>query len=221
MTKKHSSFSQKLLTNTFWLYVLSYIIAPIWYVIKILLSWELLIEEIWILYWVISLVTLIWAFNDFWITESLKYFIPRFLNEKAYWKIKNILLYSISIQFISSIIIASLLYIFSKEIAVWYFHNEEVIHTLKIFSIFFIWINFFNIITTFFLSIQNAFYSKIVDLSRLLFSLLFIFLLIFTGNATLEYVSYMWLIWLTVWLITWYIIFYNKFYKLYLKNIKS
>ncbi len=221
MTKKHSSFSQKLLTNTFWLYVLSYIIAPIWYVIKILLSWELLIEEIWILYWVISLVTLIWAFNDFWITESLKYFIPRFLNEKAYWKIKNILLYSISIQFISSIIIASLLYIFSKEIAVWYFHNEEVIHTLKIFSIFFIWINFFNIITTFFLSIQNAFYSKIVDLSRLLFSLLFIFLLIFTGNATLEYVSYMWLIWLTVWLITWYIIFYNKFYKLYLKNIKA
>jgi len=217
---KNNSFSKKLLTNTFWLYILSYIIAPIWYIIKILLSWELLVEEIWILYWVISLVTLIWAFNDFWITESLKYFIPRFLNEKNYSKIKNILLYSVIIQTISSIIIATLLYIFSKEIAINYFHNEQVIHTLKIFCMFFIWINFLNIIVTFFMAIQNTFYSKLIELTRLIFSLLFIFLLIFTENTTLEYVSYMWLIWLFIWIITWFILFYNKFYKIYLKNIK-
>lgn len=221
MIDKNSSFLQKLITNTFWLYVLSYIIAPIWYVIKILLSWELSVWEIWILYWVISLVTLIWAFNDFWITESLKYFVPRFLNKKNYWKIKNILLYSISIQTISSVIIATWLYFFSKEIAINYFHNEEVIHSLKIFALFFIWINFFNIITTFFMAIQNVFYSKLIDLMRLIFSLLFIFLLIFLDKTTLEYVSYMWLIWLVVWLIIWYIIFYNKFYKIYLKNIKA
>jgi len=221
MTAKNNKLSNNLIKNTFWLYIISYIIAPIWYIIKILLSSQLSVEEIWILYWVISFITLIWAFNDFWITESLKYFIPRFLNEKNYQKIKNILTYSISIQLTSSIIIASLLYIFSKDLSIYYFHNEEVTHTLKIFCLFFIWINFFNIITTFFMAVQNAFYSKIIDLIRLASSLLFIFLLIFLEKANLEYVSYMWLVWLLIWLIIWTLIFYNKFYKIYLKNQKA
>ncbi|QFR39037.1 oligosaccharide flippase family protein [Candidatus Gracilibacteria bacterium 28_42_T64] len=219
MTEQHKTLSEKFLTNTFWLYLLSYIIAPIGYIIKIILTGELSVEEIGIIYGIISLVTLIGAFNDFGITESLKYFIPRFLNEGNYGKIKNILFYSISIQTISSTIIASLLYIFSNNIAVGYFHNVEAVQTIQIFCIFFIGINFFQIITTFFLAIQNTYYSKIIDLIRLVSSLLFTFLLIFLNKTSLEYFSYMWIVGLGFGLIAGISIFYNKFYKVYLKKI--
>ncbi len=76
MIDQHNSLSEKFLKKGFWLYLFSFIIAPIWYIIKIILSGELSVGEVWVIYWIISLVTIIWAFNDFWLTESLKHFIP-------------------------------------------------------------------------------------------------------------------------------------------------
>ena len=61
MIEQHKSLSEKFLKKGFWLYLFSFIIAPIWYIIKIIISGELTVSEVWILYWVVSLIILLSA----------------------------------------------------------------------------------------------------------------------------------------------------------------
>jgi hypothetical protein len=50
MIDQHSSLAEKFLKKGFWLYLFSFIIAPIGYVIKIVISGELTVSEVGILY---------------------------------------------------------------------------------------------------------------------------------------------------------------------------
>ncbi len=106
MIEKYGSLSEKLLRKWFWLYIFSFVMAPIWYIIKIIISTELSPWELWTIYWVISLVTMLSAFNDFWLTESLKHFIPSYVSKERYDKIKSILAYAFLMQLITSFLIS-------------------------------------------------------------------------------------------------------------------
>ena len=219
MIEQHKTLSEKFIKKWFWLYLFSFIIAPIWYIIKIILSGNLQVEELWIIYWIISLVTIIWAFNDFWLTESLKHFIPIYSQEKKYNKIKSILFYSFLIQIITSIIIASIFYFWSNFIALNYFKSINASNILKIFSLFFIWINIFQLITTFLLSVQNTFYTKLVDLVRISFSFIFILLFTIFDIWNIIIYSWWWIIWLYIWILFWIFIFFIKYYKKYFSKV--
>jgi hypothetical protein len=50
MIEQHGSLAEKFLKKGFWLYLFSYIIAPIGYVIKIILSGTVSVSDIGILY---------------------------------------------------------------------------------------------------------------------------------------------------------------------------
>jgi hypothetical protein len=50
MIDKHNSLAEKFLKKGFWLYLFSFIVAPIGYIIKIILSIDLTVSEIGILY---------------------------------------------------------------------------------------------------------------------------------------------------------------------------
>jgi hypothetical protein len=84
MIDNYNSLAEKFIRKWFWLYIFSFIIWPIWYIIKIIISGELSVEEVWVLYWIISLVTMIWAYNDLWMTESLKYYLPKYVTNKDF-----------------------------------------------------------------------------------------------------------------------------------------
>jgi hypothetical protein len=64
MIDQHNSLAEKFLKKGFWLYLFSFIIAPIGYIIKIIISGELTVSEVGILYGIISLITMISAYND-------------------------------------------------------------------------------------------------------------------------------------------------------------
>jgi len=146
MIDQYSTLSEKFLRKGFWLYLFSFIMAPIWYIIKIILSGELTVSEVGILYGIISLIWLLSAFNDLWMTESLNYFIPKFISKKRYDKVKSILFYALSTQIITSIIIAGFFYFGADYIANNYFETSAAKETLKVFAFFFIWINIFSTI---------------------------------------------------------------------------
>ncbi len=220
MIEQHKTLSEKFLKKGFWLYIFSFIIAPIWYIIKIIISGELSVSEVWILYGIISLITLLSAFNDFWMTESLNYFLPQFIAKKRYDKVKSILTYAFLTQTITWILIASFFFFWADFIANSYFKSAEASHILKIFSLYFLWINIFQIIQTFFMSVQNTFYNKIIELFRMsfiLFSVLFVF---FTNNSSLLNYSYSWIVWLYLWILIAICFFYFKYYKKYLNTEK-
>jgi len=215
MIEQHWSIAEKFLKKGFWLYLFSFIIGPIWYIIKIIISSELTVSEVWILYWIISLVTMLSAYNDLWMTESLKHFIPEFVTKKRYNKVKSVLFYALFTQIFTSILIASLFYFWADFIANNYFKTIEAKETLKVFAFFFIWINIFQTINNFFMAVQDTFSHKITELIRMwfiMFSVLFIF---FWDYSSLLNYSYSWLIWLYIWVIIVLFIFFQKYYKKY------
>jgi Na+-driven multidrug efflux pump len=51
------------------------------------------------------------AYNDLGVTESMKHFIPQFVTEKRYDKVKAILFLALGLQIITSLLIAVILYL--------------------------------------------------------------------------------------------------------------
>lgn len=220
MIEEHNSLAEKFIKKGFWLYLFSFIIWPIWYIVKIIISWELSVSEVWILYWVISLITLVSAYNDLWLTDSLNFFVPKFITEKRYDKVKSILTYAIIAQMTTGISIALFFFFGSDYIANNYFQSQSAIDVLKIFAFFFLWINIFQIISTFFMVVQNTFLNRIIELLRMLFILFFVVWVFFLDLWNLANYSYAWVFWLYIWIIIAVSIFIKKYYNIYLKNEK-
>lgn len=220
MIDEYKSLSEKFLKKWFWLYAFSLIIWPIWYITKIIISDEITVSELWILYWIISLITLISTYNDLGFTESLKHFVPKFVTEKNYDKVKSVLFYALFSQILTSFIIVFFFFFWADFIAENYFKTQKASEILKIFSFFLIWINIFQTINSFFLAVQNSFAYKITEFFRMIF-ILFSVLFTFFGNySNLLNYSYSWLIWLYLWIIITIFIFYKNYYKKYFKNSK-
>ena len=80
---------EKLIKKWFWLYFFSFLVAPAGYLIKLFVSNSLSVSDVWVLYSIISLISLLNTYNDLWLTESLQYFLPRFLLKKQYNYVKT------------------------------------------------------------------------------------------------------------------------------------
>lgn len=220
MIDQHNSLAEKFLRKGFWLYLFSFIIGPIWYTVKIIISSELTVSEVWILYWIISLMNLLSAYNDLWMTESLNHFIPKFITEKRYDKVKSILTFAFLSQIITWITLALFFFFWADFISNHYFNTSEAVSALKIFSLFFLWINIFQLLSTFFISIQNTFYNKLIDLFRMWFVLISTIFVFSFDLSSLKNFSYSWVIWLYIWIIVATFLFFKKYYLIYFKNEK-
>ena len=220
MIDSHWSIAEKFLKKWFWLLGLSFLIWPIGYLVKITISSELSVEEVWILYWIISLITILIGYNDFWITESLKFFVPRYYEEKRFDKIKTILALWFLTQLSSSIILTIIFYFWADFIGNHYFHNAKAIESIKIFSFFFVWINIFQLLNTFFLAVQNTFLYRFSELVRIGVVLLWTALIFFTDSWSLINYTYSRIFWLYFGIIFTIWIFITKYYFKYLKGSK-
>ena len=81
---KDETLGEKLIKKWFWLYFFSFLVAPAAYLIKLFVSNSISVADVWVLYSVISLISLLNTYNDLGLTESLQYFLPRFLIKKHF-----------------------------------------------------------------------------------------------------------------------------------------
>ena len=213
-----TSLTETLLKKGFWLYFFGFIIAPLWYIIKIIISQDLSVSEVWILYGIISLITLLSAFSDFWIRESLSYFIPQFTERKQEHHIKLLLVFWFVVQLVTGIIIFSLFFFGADIIAQNYFKSEVAIDILKVFSCFFLWINLFQLINSFFLAVQNTFLQKITEFIRMIFVVCGVVVIYFLDIGSLIQYSFAWIWWVYVGVVISTVIFYIYYYKQYISN---
>jgi len=220
MIEKHSTLSETFLKKGFWLYLFSFIIAPIGYIIKIIITWEISVEEVWLLYWILSLIALLSSFNDFGMTESMNFFIPKYLEKKDYSKVKTIISYAFITQVITWVIIASFLFFWADFLSENYFKSEQASNILKIFCLYFLWINIFQVFNNFFSVVQNTFYSKITEFLRMLFILISVLIFSFLEIWSIENFALAWMSWLYFWIIFVIYFFYTKYYKKYLSWVK-
>ena len=213
---KDEPLSQKLVKKWFWLYFFSYLSAPLLYVIRVVISNSpnVSVAEFWVLYGVISLVTLLYTYNDLWLTESLQYFLPRFYFRKQFDNIKTTIYVSLFVEIITWLIISLWLWFGSDWLALHYFESEIASVILKYFCLYFILTNLLQIIQTIFMAFQKTFEYQFIEFIKVLSIALFTIGFFLIDKWNIEFYSIARLWWLAI-----AIIFALLLYKKYRSSV--
>lgn len=158
---------KKLLRNGFWLYFFSFIVAPTGYIIKVIASRQLSVEDIGIFYSVLGIIGLLSTYNDLWLTEALQYFLPHYFIDKDYVKAKTMVVFTLISQIISSVLIIAVLLFIAPWLAAHYFHTPLALPLLQLFCIYFLIINTFQMIQSLFIATQQVKRSQGIEWIRM------------------------------------------------------
>ncbi len=205
------TLSKKFITKWFWIYFFTFLIAPLWYIIKVIASNTLTIEEVWVLYSIISLVSFLWAYNDLGLTYSLWYFLPKFRIEKKYTEFKSSIVLSLLVQIVSSIIIWTWLWFASWYLSVHYFQHPEASILLKRFSIYFFWINILQVIWSILWAFQDTFKQKLLEFFKIGFITIIIVVLFFFDIRAVDFYWLAWIWWTWIAVLVSLFVFLSKY----------
>ncbi len=86
MSQDKNYFS-RLLRKNIWIYFFSFLVAPTSYVVKILITNSVSVEELGVLYAVTGFMGILASYNDFGMTESMNYFLPGYIHDQDKKKI--------------------------------------------------------------------------------------------------------------------------------------
>jgi len=200
---EQESLSRKLISKWFRAYVFVMFTAPLWYLLRLLASNTLTVADVWVFYWVLSLMSLLYSYNDLWLTESLQYFIPKYRLEGRKWQIKNIIWLSFFMQFITWLIIFCLLLFNSEWIALHHFHTIEASQVIKIMSFYFLWYNLTQVCSSIFIAFQDTFNSWFMQFCNLFSVLIFSILFRVFASFNVSLFALAWIVWAGVWIWIW------------------
>lgn len=220
MLSSQESLAHKFVNKWFWLYIFTFLIGPLGYFIKVIISRDLSVEEVGMLYGVISFVTLLSMYNDLWCTESLAYFLPRHIVKNEYGKAKYLLHFVFRIQLLSSLFIYALIFFWSAWLSLHYF-KSDVSEILRIGWLFFIGVNILHITTIFFTSVQDTKLQKWTELIRLLGTATGSSILFFGDFGNLERYMLVWIWWLCIGIVFSSLFFIKKYYIPFFGHIKK
>lgn len=198
MVQLWENLTHKFIRRGSWIYLFALLSGPLGYAIKIMISHDVSVSEVGILYSTLSLVLLIGSLNDFWMVESLHYFAPKLLAEGNREKVKAFLLYWFLAMLTTSLITCGALFLGADFLASYYFNasdaiKDSVVTILQVFSLFLIANNLQHYFSTVAYIHQNTFLAKGIDTFRLLVSVLcWFFLFYWKGYGASDYV----IIWL-------------------------
>ena len=209
---KDETLAEKFVKKGMWLYIFSFFIAPSGYIIKLLISNDLSVEEVWVIYSIIGFIWILASYNDLGFTESLQYFLPKFWINKQYSKFKSSIFLALWIQLITAILIAIWLWFGSDFLALNYFHSESAWIVLKIFSLWFIVFNIFSTIDNIFKSFQDTFSYRFIEFVRMWSIVLFVFIIFLIHRWSILTYSIAWFVWTLIWLLIAIIIFIKKYF---------
>lgn len=195
----------KLLRNWFWLYFFWFLAAPAWYFIKIIIAREISVEEIGILYSILSIIWIISTYNDLWLTEALQYYLPHYLIDKKYSEAKTIIVFTWAMQFVSGILIWGALFFAAPYIADIYFKLPIASHILRLFCIYFLVNNLFQVLQSIFIATQKVKWSQGMEVVRVWTIVLWTTLLLLTNSLHLTNFTFARIWWLFAAILVWYI----------------
>ena len=118
------SRERKLLFDASLVFVMGIFAAIFGYLIRVVLSRQLSLEEFGLFYAVFTFVSFFIVFRDFGLSQALVKFIPQFLVKKEYGKIKSSIKFAFSVNLLMGMIFAVFFIIFSDYLAINYFKNE-------------------------------------------------------------------------------------------------
>lgn len=189
---EENNLKKKLMHNGFRLYVFSFLIAPSGYLLKMMIARELSVEDIGLFYSIIWLISTISTYNDLWLTESLQYFLPKYILKKDFSTAKALLRFTRSMQFITWIAISAILFFWAPWLAKHYFESNLALPLLRIFCLYFLIINLYQVLSSLFLATQQVKRWQFLDFVRMRSIVIFTALSIFflDSFSVLHYTRY-------------------------------
>ena len=185
---------QKLIKKWFWLYFFMLLTAPVGYIIKVLISNTLSVEDVGIFYSVFGLMMLFASYHDLGLTEALQYYLPKYWIHKEYNKYKTILYITIFAQIVTGILIALWLYLGADWLAVHHFGSPAAADVLKTLCRFFLWINFIQVSASVYTAFQDTLASSLVEFVKQYTLLGFTLFFWISHTLTLNNYSLAWII---------------------------
>ena len=208
---QEETLTHKLISKWFWAYVFVIITAPLSYLIRLVASNTLSVADVWIFYWVLSLITLLYSYNDLWLTESMQYFLPKYRLEGKKWQIKNTIWLSFFMQMITWIIIFYLLFFNAERLAIHHFHVIEAENVIKIMSLYFLWTNLIQLCNSIFVAFQDTFNSWLMQFCNIFSVLVFSIIFWFWASFNVSLFALAWIIWVAIWISIWLIQLFRKY----------
>lgn len=210
-TLQEETLSHKLVSRWFRAYVFVIFTAPLWYFVRLLASNTLTVADVWIFYWVLSLMGLLYSYNDLWLTESMQYFLPKYRLENKKWQIKNTIWLSFFMQLITWIIIFCLLFFNAERLAIHHFHEIAATNVIKIMSFYFLWYNLIQVCSSIFVAFQDTFSSWLVWFSNMFSVLMFSLAFRISASFNVSLFALAWIIWVAVWICIWLMLIFIKY----------
>jgi stage V sporulation protein B len=204
MLDSNETLSEKFVKKWFWLYLFTFLIGPIGYAIKVMISRDLSVEEVGIIYGVIGFMVLLSSYNDLGCTESLQYFLPKFIVKNDYGRAKYILHIAIKAQLLTSILIFMGVFFFAPWLAT-HFFKSDIAEILQVAGLFFIGINLIHVMSAIFGSAQDTKLQKGAEFIRLAGTLIGTSILFLSDTGDVFRYILAWLFGLSIGIIfTWY-----------------
>jgi O-antigen/teichoic acid export membrane protein len=219
MISQKESLSEKFIRKGFWIYFFVALTAPLGYIIKMVLAEGMSKAEVGILYTSVSLLLLIGTYTDLWLTESLNYFLPRYILRKAYTKVKLLIFTTAWVQILSSTIVGLLFYFLAWFLATYYFADPKAEGVLKILALFFFGMHILQINMSFFSAIQNTKFQKWVEFLRMFVTMIGVVVLFFSWTGNIISYTWMWISWVYIAIIVSTYLSYHYYYKLHFSGI--
>lgn len=209
---------EKLIKKGFWLYFFMIITAPVWYVIKVVVSNQLSVEDVGIFYSVMGFVLLISMYNDLWLTEALQYFLPKYWLEKKYDHYKTIIVFTLLLQVTLWVLIALAIYFWADWLALHHFKSPEAAQIIKTLSFYFVWVNIVQVFTSLYYAFQDVKRYWWIEFSRLYSTLWFTLLFWVIQWLTVYNFSLAWIIWVGVSIVVSFLLFGKKYREWFYKG---
>jgi|GEM_PF-2661898 len=148
------------------------------FLVRIVLARNLTLADFGFFYAVLSFLGLVGLLKNLGINSAIIKYIPEFLVKKDMEKVKTSILFSLAFSITTSVIVVSLLYYFSSDIATGYFKDPNVDTVFRIFLIFFV----VQLLVSSINSVFNAFQHPILLSYSGVFINLFFFLSIYFSD---------------------------------------
>lgn len=202
---------QKLIKKGFWLYFFTIVIAPTGYFVRVLVSNSVSVADVGIIYSIMGFIGILSAYHDLWLTEALQYHLPKYRIQKKYNAFKTSIFFTLIIQTITGVILALLLFFWASYLATHYFHSPESANIIKIFCLYFLWLNFFNMLYSIYIAFQDIIQYKLIEGIRSYVTLIFTICFFLLGTLNIVNFTRAFIIGLWVSLVISWFIFIRKY----------
>lgn len=182
---KMSGYTRKTIREISILFLMSILASLFAYSLRLLIARSLLPEEYGLVYAIMAFFGLSYILQTLGLNSALVKYIAEFRARSEFESIKNSILITSVIQFISTSILGVIFIVFSDLIAASYFHEPSASFLIKVYAIGIILSPVYNIVKAIFQGFQRMEYYSLVDFLKMLLVFVFTYILLEMRLSTL------------------------------------